>query len=582
MNLRNLMVVSILGLLSLAPHSLRADDQAPSEKHKIEQLIQRVENLKDAKFVRNGTEYDAKTAAKFLKGKWDANSSKIQTAGDFITIAATKSTTSGKPYVIRYADGREVSSAEFLAAELKAIDAPQADSAKQQPNIILIITDDQGYGDLACHGNPSVKTPNLDALAAESVRLVNFHVSPTCAPTRCALMTGRHEFRSGVTHTINERERMALSATTFPQLLQRAGYATGIFGKWHLGDEAPYQPDRRGFSEVFIHGAGGIGQSYVGSCGDAPQNSYFHPAVLHNGTFVKTQKYCTDVFFDQALTWIESRRGQGPFYAHIATNAPHAPLDCPPEYEARYAHLNDPQRAKFYGMITNIDDNVGQLRAKLKELQIERDTLLIFMTDNGGTAGVKEFNAGMRGSKVTPWEGGTRVPCFLRWGDRFPVGERTQLTAHIDMFRTLTGLAGATIPPEVEQKLEGRNLLPVLNSPDAPWENRILVTHMGRWEKGQSAAAKRSQASIRDERFTLVSAGQNPSWQLFDLKNDPGQRTDVATQFPQDTARLERAYDAWWESIQPDFLINETVTPPAENTFHTLYWKQFPDERPKK
>lgn len=455
------------------------------------------------------------------------------------------------------------------------------DADSPRPNIILILTDDQGYGDLACLGNPSVKTPNIDALAAESVRLTNFHASPTCAPTRCALMTGRHEFRSGVTHTIKERERMAPSATTFPQLLQQAGYATGIFGKWHLGDEAPYQPNHRGFNEVFIHGAGGIGQTYPGSCGDAPNNSYFHPAILHNGTFVKTQKYCTDVFFDQALTWIESRQGQGPFYAHIATNAPHGPLDCLPEYEAKYAHLNDPQRAKFYGMITNIDDNVGKLRLKMKELQIERDTLLIFMTDNGGTAGVKEFNAGMRGSKGSPWEGGTRVPFFVRLGDRFPAGERHQLTAHVDLFRTLTGLAQATIPPEVDAQLEGRDLLPVWNSADAPWENRTLVTHVGRWEKGQVAGAKHSQCSIRDDRFTLVSAGKNPHWQLFDLNSDPGQMTDVVSNFASDAARLEQAYDTWWEAIQPD-LVNEDPHPPAENTFHTLYWQQFPEERPKK
>ena len=452
-----------------------------------------------------------------------------------------------------------------------------ADVAKR-PNIILIITDDQGYGDLACHGNPSVKTPNLDALAARSVRLTNFHVSPTCSPTRAALLTGRHEFRSGVTHTINERERLGLSVTIYPQLLQQAGYVTGIFGKWHLGDEAAYQPGKRGFSEVYIHGAGGIGQTFPGSCGDAPMNSYFHPAVLHNGTFEKTQKYCTDVFFEQALTWIESQQGHSPFYAHIATNAPHEPLDCPPEYEQRYAHLNDPKRAKFYGMITNIDDNVGKLRAKLQELKIEQDTLLIFMTDNGGTNGVKEFNAGMRGAKVTPWEGGTRVPCFLSWVDHFPAGERSQLTAHLDLFPTLTGLAGAKVPAEVAANLEGRDLLPVLKSADAAWENRTLVTHVGRWERGQVAEAKHSNCSIRDERFSLVSEGQTKNWQLFDLQNDPGQLTDVLTQFPDEASQLEQSYDSWWESIQPG-LVNEAAIPPAANPYHVLYREQFPNEK---
>ncbi|MFO1006610.1 MAG: arylsulfatase [Planctomycetaceae bacterium] len=459
----------------------------------------------------------------------------------------------------------------LVCGAVRAAEAPR-------PNIILIITDDQGYGDLACHGNPSVQTPNLDALAAESVRLTNFHVSPTCAPTRCALMTGRHEFHSGVTHTINERERMALTATTYPQLLNQAGYATGIFGKWHLGDESDYQPNRRGFSEVFIHGAGGIGQTFPGSCGDAPKNSYFHPAILHNGKFEKTQKYCTDVFFEQALTWIDKQRASGPFYAHIATNAPHTPLDCPPEYEQKYAHLNDPKRAKFYGMITNIDDNVGRLRTKLKEWRLDRDTLLIFMTDNGGTGGVQEFNDGMRGAKVTPWEGGIRVPCLVKWGDRFPAGDRSQLTAHVDLFPTLTGMAGAKVPPEVAARLEGRDLLPVLKSSESPWENRIFVAHMGRWPKGQVAAAKYSSCSIRDERYAMVSPGKEKAWQLFDLKSDPGQQTDILAQHPDVASRLEMAYDRWWESIQPG-LVNEDAIPPAENPFKTLYYEQFPSER---
>src|SRR5215472_1212482 len=177
----------------------------------------------------------------------------------------------------------------------------------RKPNIILILTDDQGYGDLGRHGNSILKTPNLDRLHDESVRFTDFHVSPTCSPTRSALMTGRHEFRSGVTHTIAERERLSLKATTIAQVLHAAGYTTGIFGKWHLGDEAAYQPGRRGFDEVFIHGAGGIGQTYAGSCGDAPGNTYFKPAILHNGRFEKTEGFCTDVFFDQALRWIDAQ-----------------------------------------------------------------------------------------------------------------------------------------------------------------------------------------------------------------------------------------------------------------------------------
>src|SRR5438477_64691 len=178
--------------------------------------------------------------------------------------------------------------------------------AGKKPNIVFVLTDDQGYGDISAHGNPILKTPNLDRLHAEGVRFTDFHVSPTCSPTRSALLTGRHEFKNGITHTILERERLTLKATTVAQVLKSAGYTTGIFGKWHLGDEAAYQPNRRGYDEVFIHGAGGIGQTYPGSCGDAPGNKYSNPAILHNGKFEKTSGFCTDLFFAQALRWIDA------------------------------------------------------------------------------------------------------------------------------------------------------------------------------------------------------------------------------------------------------------------------------------
>lgn len=289
--------------------------------------------------------------------------------------------------------------------------------SRRPPNIIFLLTDDQGYGDLSCTGNPILKTPNMDRLHDEGVRFTDFHVSPTCAPTRSALMTGRHEFRNGVTHTILERERLTLKATTLAQVLKRAGYTTGIFGKWHLGDENAYQPGRRGFDEVFIHGGGGIGQTYPGSCGDAPGNTYFNPAILHNGIFEKTEGYCTDIFYAQAIRWIDARRGgKKPFFAYIPCNAPHEPLQVRPEDEARYAgKVADPNAAKFFGMVANIDDNIGRLLGKLKEWGIERDTLVVFMNGNGGTGGVKIYNAGMRGQKVTAFLGGTRAASFWRW-----------------------------------------------------------------------------------------------------------------------------------------------------------------------
>jgi len=431
------------------------------------------------------------------------------------------------------------------------------------------MTDDQGYGDLGCTGNPIIKTPHIDAFAKESVRFTGFHVSPTCAPTRCALMTGRHEFRSGVTHTILERERMSLKATTIAQVLKSAGYTTGIFGKWHLGDEAEYQPGRRGFDEVFIHGGGGIGQTYPGSCGDAPGNTYFDPAILHNGRFEKTKGYCTDVFFGQALNWLDAKRKDpAPFFAYITPNAPHAPLQCPEEYARRHRDQVDDQVAKFYGMIENIDDNFGRLLSRLNDWGLARDTLVIFMTDNGGTAGVKVYNAGMRGAKVTPYEGGTRVPAFWRWPAAFPGGrDCAALTAHLDIFPTFAQIAGAKAPEGM--KLDGRSLLPLLQNPTANWPDRFLFTHVGRWDKGKAEASKFEKCSVRNTRFQLVN-----NQELFDLETDPGEKRNVIAEHPEAVVKLRAAYDQWWSEILPA-LENEHAVGPKVNPFKELYWKQF-------
>ena len=476
----------------------------------------------------------------------------------------------------------------ILAATLLLLAAPARAAAPARPNIIFIITDDQGYGDLSCHGNPILKTPNLDRLHAESVRFTDFHVSPTCSPTRAALMTGRHEFKSGVTHTIDERERLSLAATTLPQLLKAAGYATGIFGKWHLGDEDAYQPDRRGFDEVFIHGAGGIGQTYPGSCGDAPGNSYFNPAIKHNGTFVKTTGYCTDVFFAQATTWIESAKGKAPFFAWIATNAPHKPLDCPPEYEKLYAGKVAPDVAKFFGMIANIDDNVGRLLGKLAEWNLERDTLIVFMTDNGGTVGAAIHNANMRGRKVTPYLGGTRAASLWRWPAALAPGDVDRLAAHVDVLPTLAELAGVTLPADLAKGLDGRSLVPLLKRRDADWPDRHLFTHVGRWPRGGAAASKYAGCAVRTPRYHLVSPAPAPAkqpsstpaqpaaprWELYDVTADPAEATDLAAARPAIVAELAGAYDRWWESVLP-LMTNEDAIGPPTNPFKAQYWKQF-------
>ncbi len=447
--------------------------------------------------------------------------------------------------------------------------------AGSRPNIVLVMTDDQGYGELACHGNPIIKTPHLDELHARSVRFTDFHVSPTCAPTRASLMTGRHEFRSGVTHTIYERERLALSATTIAEVLRDAGYATGIFGKWHLGDEAPYQPEKRGFDEVFIHGGGGIGQTYPGSCGDAPGNTYFDPAILHNGTFVKTKGFCTDVFFDQALDWIgEQARQDGPFFAYIPTNAAHGPYVCPEEYAKPYLDvgLAKPDAA-YYGMVTNIDDNMGRLVAKLDEWKLSEKTLLIFMTDNGHSRG-NLYNAGMRSMKGSPYQGGTRVPAFFRWPGRLGEGVNVnKLTAHVDLFPTFAEIADAKVPGSVE--LDGRSLTSLLMDADADWPDRYIFVHKGRWARGKAAESKYADCAVRNARFRLVK-----NKELYDIANDPGETKNVIDQYPEVVAKMRAAYDRWWDEVLP-CMVNENVFGPKINPFKERYWKQFgggPDE----
>jgi len=473
--------------------------------------------------------------------------------------------------------------------------ASDARLAGTRPNILLILTDDQGYGDLGRNGNPVIKTPNLDRLYDESVHFEDFRVSPTCSPTRSSIMAGRHEFRSGVTHTIHERERLSLKATTVAEVLKSAGYATAVFGKWHLGDEEPYRPNHRGFDEYFIHGAGGIGQTYPGSCGDAPENSYFDPAILHNGTFVKTKGYCTDVFFAQATRWIEARQGSSPWFCYLATNAPHAPHHVPEKYEQMYAGISAQEdaatpakpaakgrkpkarseTAKFLGMVTNIDENVGKLLGRLEELGLEKNTLVVFMNDNGGTAGCRVWNAGMRGTKGTASNGGTRGMSLWRWPGRLRPGPVEPLTAHLDLFPTFAELAGAKIPEATAARLEGFSLVPLLENPKAPWhDDRMLFAHVGRWAPG-AEPVKYGACSVRWKQYLYFP---NPnSAALYDLKADPGETTDLAAKHPDVVRRLSEAYDAWWAATLP-CLENENayLTAPKVNSFKELYWRQFP------
>lgn len=455
---------------------------------------------------------------------------------------------------------------------LLAADSPPT----SRPNIILVIPDDVGYGDYASLGAPIMQTPAVDAFKKQSLLLTQFHVSPTCSPTRAALFSGRHEFKNGVTHTIFERERMSLKTITLPQVLKTAGYTTGIFGKWHLGDEEAYRPENRGFDEVYIHGGGGTGQTYPGSCGDAPGNTNINPTLWHNGRFEKTEGYCTDLFFEQAIKWIDGNRSaEKPFFAHIALNAAHVPLVVPEKYYRQY--LGKPgvseDLAKFYGMIENIDTNFGKLLMQLDEWGIAKNTLVIYIgSDNGGFApACKIFNAGMRGNKLTPYQGGTRVPCFFRWpSGGIPAGtECDALTAHMDLFPTLSAIAGVTLSDDLKNQVEGRSLLGLLKDPKTAWPERTLVHHVGRWERGKFAAAKYKNCAIQNSRFTLVNNAE-----LYDLKADPGETTNLISEHPDVVAALRATYDSWWMDVEP-LLVNENAIGPTINPFKAMYWKQF-------
>ena len=465
----------------------------------------------------------------------------------------------------------------FAILSVIALLSARAQIAGGRPNIVFMLADDTGYGDLSATGNPVLKTPNLDRIFREGVRFSDFYVSPTCSPTRSVLMTGRHEFKNGVTHTILERERLAPDAITIAQVLKAAGYATGIFGKWHLGDEPDRWPDKRGFDEMFIHGGGGIGQTFPGSCGDAPGNTYFDPAILHNGKFEKTHGFCTDVFTEQALKWIATVNGRQPFFCYIPWNAAHEPLSCPPEFKKPYEGKVPATVATFFGMIANIDENAGKILAKLDEWGIASNTLVIFMNDNGGFApACKIFNAGMRGTKNSPWLGGTRAVSLWRWPGALAPHDVGALTDHIDFFPTLAELAGAKPDEKTRAQVEGRSLVPLLRDAKATWPDRDIFTHIGRWPKNADVEKfKYAHCSVRDTRWHLVcDTNGKKQWQLFDVKADPGEQHDAAAEHPDDVARLDADYDKWWASVVP-MMVNEKTVGPAVNPFKELFWKQF-------
>ena len=411
----------------------------------------------------------------------------------------------------------------------------------QKPNVIFILTDDQGYGDLACHGNPWIKTPNLDQLHSESLRFTNFHVGTTCAPSRSGLMTGKYCNKVGVWHTVNGREILREGETTLAEKMKTAGYKTGIFGKWHLGDNYPFRPQDRGFDEVLIHGAGGVGQQP-----DYWENDYFDDTYFHNGKPQKYKGYCTDVWFSEALKFIKANKNK-PFFCYLPTNAPHGPYNIADKYSNPYKNNPNIPNPNFYGMITNIDENIGRLREELKKMGIDKNTILVFMTDNGTAAGVKfgkngevvsGYNADMRGIKGSPYDGGHRVPFFINWPDgKISSGKDiTNLTAYIDFMPTLLDLCGIN----AELKMDGTSLRPLINDSARNWLGRTLFTDTQREEQ----LKKWKQPAIMTDEWRLVGKDE-----LYDMTRDASQKTDVAAQHPEVVQSLKAAYETWWADV---------------------------------
>jgi len=457
-----------------------------------------------------------------------------------------------------------------------------AESLKNsKPNIIFVMTDDQGMGDLSCMGNKILKTPNIDKFYKGATRFTEYHVSPTCAPTRAALMSGRTAFKNGVTHTIFQRERMALDSFTLPQALQTAGYQTGLFGKWHLGDDHEYLPQSRGFNEVLMHGAGGIGQTGLGDFLQNGKNVYFDNVLLHNDTVVKTKGFCTDIFFDAGLAWIKKQHeAKQPYFAYISLNAPHGPFIAPESYmKSMTARGVKGRGIGRLAMIENIDDNFGRLMEKLTKWNALDNTIVIFTTDNGAvsqgrTKDIPYFNAGMRGGKNSSWEGGTHVPLFIQWkGILQPGVDINGLSAHIDIYKTFVELAGAKLPEKM-QELDGRSLVPLLENPTANWKDRELFFNCGRWAKGKRDEFKYTKCAVRSQQWRLVNHSQ-----LFDISKDPGEATNVAKEHPEVVARLQKAYDQWWESTLP-LMVNEGLPKikGQNQPFNVLYQKQLKEK----
>lgn len=442
----------------------------------------------------------------------------------------------------------------------------------QQPNVIIIITDDQGYGDLGINGNPHVKTPVIDRFAGESIQFNQFYVSPVCAPTRASLMTGRYSLRTGLRDTYNGGAIMATEEITIAEILNNAGYKTGVFGKWHLGDNYPFRPGDQGFDESLIHLSGGMGQPGDFTTFFQGDSSYFDPVLWYNGEQKSYLGYCSDIFTEEAITFIEKNH-QSPFLCYLSFNAPHTPLQVPVEYYNMYKDIDpasgfdddnrpfhemtekDKEDArKVYAMVSNIDDNVGKLLKMLDELNIADNTLVIFMTDNGPQQ--RRYNAGMRGLKSSVFRGGVRVPFY--W--RFPAFNSNTETveasvAHIDLFPTLAQLCNARMP--VDRVIDGKSFLPLLKGEEVDyfserplffyWTRRHLELY------NNIALQKGDYRLIGNTRYNA----NIEDFELFNIENDQYEQHNILPAHKTLASEMKAELDRLiYEIAESDHLIN--------------------------
>jgi len=408
-------------------------------------------------------------------------------------------------------------------------------SQNTSPNIIFILTDDQGSGDLGCNGNKELKTPNIDSLAYNSFRFNNFHTGSTSSPTRSGLFTGKNGNSTGVWHTIMGRSYLDSEEVTLSETFSNSGYSTAIFGKWHLGDAYPYRPKDRGFHESLVIKGGAVGGQP-----DFWGNTYFDDTYFRNGNPEKQIGFCTDVWFQEAIKFIDKNK-QKPFFCYLPLNAPHFPVHVDERYAARYRNNPKIPNPKFYGMIANIDENVGKLQAYLKNNGLDKNTIVIYMTDNGTSGGstfdkngflLNGFNCGMRGNKTSPYEGGHRVPFFLSVPGK--KGKNIEsLTSYIDFMPTLVDMCKLKMPRQAD--FEGVSLKPLLEGKKIA--KRTLVVDTQRDE----FLEKNKVWCVMFEKWRLINGSE-----LYDINSDQEQRINIASKHPKIVAQLKDEYEKWW------------------------------------